>query len=138
MEECVFCKIVSGQLPAHKVYEDNKTLAFLDIHPANDGHTLLIPKKHYEDIFDVPAEELAYLHTVGQKISRAIKTAVKAEGINITQSNGRAAMQEVPHLHIHLIPRFEGDGVMHGLLRRGDDSQEALNSSAEKIMAVIE
>lgn len=124
-------------MPSYKVYEDEKALAFLDINPVNDGHTLLIPKEHLETIFDIPEDLLAYLHTLSKKISLAVKSATNADGLNIVQSNGRAAMQEVPHLHIHIMPRFNGDGVMPGLLRRGNRDNESMKNMSEKLSGMI-
>ncbi len=131
MQDCVFCRIVEGTLPADKVYEDEKVSAFLDINPANDGHTLLVPKKHYENIFEIPEDELGNLHSLSKKISLAVKSATNADGINIGQSNGKAANQEVPHLHVHIIPRFSNDGIMLGLMRKGDRNN--FKDVAEKI-----
>ncbi len=124
-------------MPSYKVYEDDKALAFLDINPVNDGHTLIIPKEHFETILDIPEDLLAYLHSISKKISAAVKSVTNADGLNIVQSNGRAAMQEVPHLHIHIMPRFDGDGVMPGLLRRGNREAENMKDVAEKINKMI-
>lgn len=137
MQNCVFCRIVEGNLPAEKVYEDERIVAFLDIHPANDGHTLVVTKQHYENIFEIPEEELGYVHSQTKKIAQAIKSAVNADGINIDQSNGQAARQEVPHLHVHIIPRFNNDNIMVGLMRRGNDDAEFLRTVAEKIREAI-
>jgi histidine triad (HIT) family protein len=105
---CIFCRIAQKQVPANRVYEDEKVLAFLDIRPLNEGHTLVIPKAHYENIFDVPQELNAYIHGVTKQIAIAVKKATNADGISIIQQNGKAANQDIPHLHVHVIPRYEG------------------------------
>jgi len=111
MDECIFCKIVKGEIPSEKVFENKKFLAFLDIGPVNKGHTLVIPKKHYKNLFDMPEEELkGYIEAI-QKVSKAIIKAVNADGISINMSNEPAAGQVVMHAHFHLIPRLKGDGL---------------------------
>ena len=107
-DSCVFCRIVQKQSPANIVYEDQSVLAFLDINPLNEGHTLVIPKERHKDIFEIPAELLAYLHSVSKRIAIAVKETTKADGISIFQQNGKAADQEISHLHIHVVPRYEG------------------------------
>ncbi len=107
---CIFCKIIKGEIPCAKVYEDSETLAFLDISPCNKGHTLVIPKKHYETIDQMPVEELKDLIAKVQKISKAVKETTSAEGYNVNQNNGKAAGQLVNHVHFHIIPRFNNDG----------------------------
>ncbi len=109
--DCIFCKIVEGKIPALKIYENDYVLAFLDIGPLSFGHTLVIPKKHYERLDQIPADEFAELAKVLPKISKAVVTAMNAEGYNILQNNGRVAGQVVPHIHIHIIPRNAGDGL---------------------------
>jgi histidine triad (HIT) family protein len=109
--DCIFCKIVSGEINHWKVYEDENVIAFLDVNPAvhQGGHTLVIPKKHYELITDVPDEELKGLMIGIKTVSKALMKF--GHGINVVQNNGKVAGQVVPHLHFHLIPRFEGDEV---------------------------
>ncbi len=109
MKECIFCKIIEGKIPCNKIYENKNTLAFLDINPINKGHTLVIPKEHSKNILDVNQKDLDDVSETVRKLAPKIKKAVKAEGINIMSSNGEAAGQEVPHLHIHIIPRFKDD-----------------------------
>jgi histidine triad (HIT) family protein len=107
-ESCIFCKIVQKQAPASVIYEDEATLVFLDIRPLTMGHTLVIPKAHWVDIFDIPANLLSQIYKVAQQISPAIKKATSADGISIIQQNGKAAGQDIFHLHVHVVPRFEG------------------------------
>ncbi len=111
MTDCIFCKIVNGEIPSYKVYEDDYSFAFLDIHPVHPGHTLVIPKKHYEDFLEADADTLATLSEITQKIAKAVTGGVGADGCNVTTNNGRAAGQVIFHLHWHIIPRFEGDGL---------------------------
>lgn len=109
--DCIFCKIISGEISATKIYEDEHTLAFLDANPNNHGHTLVVPKNHTRNILDVPEETLASLMPTVKKVSRAVFNGMGATGLNITMNNEPAAGQVVFHLHIHIIPRFEGDGL---------------------------
>lgn len=108
MENCVFCKIVKGKIPSTKVYEDSDTLGFLDIKPVNPGHTLVIPKQHYENIHDMPDELVAKVAVAAKKIADALlKLGVK--GVNIGMNNGEAAGQIVFHSHVHVMPRYGKD-----------------------------
>jgi histidine triad (HIT) family protein len=107
-ETCIFCEIVAKQAPASIIYDDHEVMAFLDIRPLNMGHTLVIPKPHYIDIFDTPRELLSKVHAVSKQIAPAIKTSTAADGISIIQQNGKAAGQDIFHLHVHVVPRFEG------------------------------
>ncbi|MCX5673114.1 MAG: HIT family protein [Planctomycetota bacterium] len=111
MPECIFCRIVAGSIPCTKLYEDAHVLSFLDIGPISPGHTLLVPKRHYGAIMEMPAGEVAALFKPVAALAAAVKTAVGAEGINVLQNNGPTAGQVVPHLHIHLIPRWPDDGL---------------------------
>ena len=107
-ESCIFCKIANKTAQASIVYEDEAVMAFLDIRPLTMGHTLVIPKAHYVDIFDIPDKLLSQVHIVTKKISPPIKEATSADGISIIQQNGKAAGQDIFHLHVHVVPRFEG------------------------------
>ena len=109
--DCIFCKIVEGGLPAYKVYEDSSVVAFLDIFPIHPGHVLVVPKKHFVDIFDTPEEELQGIIAAAKKISPAVMKATKADGINIGMNNKPASGQVVMHVHMHVIPRFKDDGL---------------------------
>jgi histidine triad (HIT) family protein len=111
MAECVFCKIVAGEIPCTKVFEDGLCIAFLDIGPISPGHTLLIPKAHYETIHQMPADEAAHLARHIPLLAAAVQKAVRAEGINVLQNNGACSGQEVFHVHVHLIPRWPEDGL---------------------------
>ena len=113
MNECLFCKIIKKEIPAEVIYEDEKFLTFLDINPINYGHALLIPKAHYENLYNLPDEVLRELAPLIKKIAVAVKQGVKADGINIGMNNEGAAGQLVPHAHFHIIPRFSNDGFKH-------------------------
>ncbi len=110
--DCLFCKIVKKEIPARVVYNDDSTLAFLDINPANPGHILVVPKKHHESIMDADDESLEKAVLVVRELSKKVKEELKAEGINVLQNNGKFAGQLVPHVHFHIIPRFQDDMVI--------------------------
>ncbi len=109
VEDCIFCKIVRGKAPADAVYEDRDSMAFLDIYPLNPGHTLVISKRHYATLDEMPPTEVGRLFESVAKVMKGVKEAVNADGINIGQSNGKAASQDVFHVHVHIIPRFSRD-----------------------------
>jgi histidine triad (HIT) family protein len=109
MEGCIFCKIAKGEIPSAKVYEDESILAFLDISPANKGHTLIIPKEHFETLTDIPAETLSKMMETVKKVSEKVEKNLKAEGYTIMMSNREAGEQVVKHAHIHVMPRYKTD-----------------------------
>jgi histidine triad (HIT) family protein len=111
MADCIFCKIVNGDVPSSKVYEDKDFLAFMDINPVNEGHVLIIPKKHSELISTTDAKLLEKFMAIAEKVGSAIrKSGIRCEGVNLLLADGEAAGQEVFHIHLHVIPRFRGDG----------------------------
>lgn len=110
-DSCIFCRIVKGELPSTRIYEDDKLFAFLDINPISLGHTLLIPKGHYETLLDVPDDIAAFFLPAVKRIGSALMVATKSAGFNCLQNNFAAAGQIVFHSHIHIIPRMEGDGL---------------------------
>jgi histidine triad (HIT) family protein len=116
MDSCLFCKIVKGEIPSHRVYEDDAVLAFLDIMPVNPGHTLVIPKDHHENLLDLPQETVEKVIGVIKKITPAILAGVGAEAFNLGLNNGEGAGQVVKHFHWHIMPRFEDDkyDLWHG------------------------
>jgi histidine triad (HIT) family protein len=109
--DCVFCKMVAGRIPVTKIYEDEAVLAFLDIGPVSDGHTLVIPRQHFERLHDCPAELLGQVASRLGKIAKAVSAGMSSDGYNVLCNNGRAAGQLVEHLHFHIVPRNSGDGV---------------------------
>jgi len=111
MDDCIFCKIVKGEIKSDLVYEDDNFIGILDINPVSEGHTLIIPKNHYKTILDMPNSLGNELIEVIKKISLKLIKEGKAEGFNVVQSNEKVAQQEVFHLHFHIIPRNKGDGI---------------------------
>lgn len=112
-DDCVFCKIVAGEIPATRIYEDQTILVFLDSGPISDGHTLVIPKCHVETLHDCPPELLGQIFPRVGKIAGAVSAAMNSDGYNLLCNNGRAAGQLVEHLHFHIIPRNAGDGLLN-------------------------
>ena len=138
MEDCIFCKIIKGEIPSFKVYEDEKVFAFEDINPISEGHTLVIPKKHAQDLWEIEGDELTAVHLASKKIIQAIKDTLNPTGVACLQLNGRGANQVVMHYHFHLIPRLEGTPelpVTSWELKEGD--MDAIKETAEKIAAAI-
>jgi histidine triad (HIT) family protein len=110
-DDCIFCKIVAGDIPCIKLYEDDEALVFMDIMPLNKGHLLVIPKEHYNNILEIEPGVYGRLCALVCRLSKAVESALGPDGMNVQQLNGAAANQVVPHLHIHLVPRWEGDGL---------------------------
>jgi histidine triad (HIT) family protein len=111
MSDCVFCKIVAGQIPSTRVYEDEHTLAFMDIGQVNPGHVLVAVKKHADNLYALDDAQAAALARTSARVARAIRDAFKPEGLSVYQANGKAAGQTVFHYHVHLLPRHAGDGM---------------------------
>jgi len=127
-QDCIFCNIISGDIPAEKVYEDEHTLAFLDIQPVSAGHTLVIPKTHEQNLLTGSDEALCVLIKTVRTVANAVKTATNAGGVNVHFNNEPPAGQEVFHTHAHIIPRFEGDGLkMWGKVEYKDEEMEAMS-----------
>ena len=112
-DDCIFCKMIAGQIPVTKIYEDEVILSFLDIGPISDGHTLVIPKQHFEKLHECPAELLGQVFTRLGKIAGAVAAAMNSDGYNLLCNNGRAAGQLIEHLHFHIIARNAGDGLFN-------------------------
>ena len=137
-ERCVFCRIAKGEAPALKVYEDEKAVAFLDIHPSAPGHTLIIPKAHVARVEDLPENDAAALFRALHRLVGPIQAAVDAPASTIGINNGRESGQEVPHVHIHVIPRSRGDrgGIIQGVSRlHGRLGKNEMEMIAERIRA---
>lgn len=111
MTECVFCAIAEGEAPAHRIHETDRTLAFLDVEPVNPGHSLVVPKAHHETLTDTPPALAADVFRATRDLAEAVESALDPDGINVVQSNGEAAFQEVFHVHVHVLPRHEDDEV---------------------------
>ncbi len=137
-ENCVFCKIVEGKIPSIKVYEDEKILAFMDINPLNPGHTLVIPKEHFETIFEISSQDYALISATAARISVAIKKALQPDGVNIMQLNGKAANQVVPHLHMHITPRWFEDGLTISAWEPKPGDIESVKQNAERIRQLLQ
>ena len=129
--DCLFCDILAKKFPAVFIYEDEKVAAFLDIKPVNPGHTLVVPKAHFENVFDASAEVLRDMAAAAKRIALAIRVAAHADGINLIMNNGRAAGQLVPHIHLHVVPRLLTDGFRHW---KGEPYKEG---EIEKVAAEI-
>lgn len=134
--DCIFCKIVAGEIPSHKVYEDDDVLAFLDIAPTIQGHTLVIPKRHCPTLIETPPETLRKVAAVIRRVLTAVVDATDADGSNVLQSNGACAGQVVRHVHFHLVPRREGDHLTLGS-RQSDPVEDDLAARAESIRAAM-
>jgi histidine triad (HIT) family protein len=130
--DCIFCRIIAGEIPSHKVYEDDATLAFLDINPASRGHALVIPKEHAADLFSLSPDALAATARTTQIVARLLQRGVQPEGINILQNNGPAAGQVVFHYHVHLIPRWSGDRAL-SMWKPGATDHGAFATLASKL-----
>ena len=139
MEDCIFCKIIKGEIPGFKVYEDDHVFAFADINPINTGHTLIIPKKHAKNIWEMDDEQMSAVHHAAKKIAFAIKEAFNPDGIACLQLNGKAVNQVVMHYHYHLIPRASEDPPLTMTsweLVPGD--MDKVKAAAEKIAGAIQ
>lgn len=110
-EDCIFCKIAKGEINSATVYEDSHFTVILDVNPATKGHCLIIPKEHFDNIYDLDGETAGKLFALATCIARAMRDALKCDGLNLVQNNGEIAGQTVNHFHLHLIPRYEGDGL---------------------------
>jgi histidine triad (HIT) family protein len=130
--ECIFCKIVAGELPARIIDQDERTLSFMDIAPATRGHALVIPRAHSRDLLDIEAEDLCAVALAGKRLAARIKERLGADGINLINSCGAAAWQTVFHFHIHVIPRYEGDPLRLPWIP-GEGDQEQIARTAQEL-----
>lgn len=135
METCIFCKIAKGEIPAEKIYEDEHVLAFLDILPRAPGHTMIIPKIHVEFFEDLPKDQIEPFFGAAQSVLQMIKRALNPDGFTLGINHGKVSGQEVPHLHLHIMPRWLGDGGHSLQSIVSNNPQEDLKSIAEKIRA---
>ncbi|NOZ06454.1 MAG: HIT family protein [Chloroflexi bacterium] len=134
--DCVFCRIIAGQSPAAIVYQNDNTIAFMDVYPVARGHILVVPKNHVVGLFDISPEECAQTMHTAVMVAKAIRDSLKPDGLNLWQSTGRAANQSVFHFHVHLIPRWYGDGLNapHG---KHPTSPQQLAATAAQIQACL-
>lgn len=136
MSNCIFCKIGAGEIPSEKIGENERAFAFLDINPLARGHALVIPKRHAERVADLPADDAAALMLLAQDIARRATRGLGVGGATIAINDGRAAGQEVPHVHVHIVPRTEGDGFgpIHALFqKRPTVSKDELKDIGRKL-----
>lgn len=134
-KDCIFCKIVRGEIPTNRIYEDKEFLAFLDIKPISKGHTLVIPKHHCKNLLDFPKAEETDLLELIKKVASAVVKATNADGFNLGMNNGKAAGQVIHHAHFHIIPRFDNDGL-HNWPNK-DTSKEELEQVQKKIVSFL-
>ena len=133
-DNCIFCKIVAGEIPCFKLYEDDRTIAFMDINPANEGHALAVVKEHWPNIHEIPADLAGATTATAKRVAAAVEVALSPDGINLIQANGPGAGQSVHHLHIHIMPRIEGDDLkINWGLNPGD--MDAIKATYEKVLA---
>lgn len=134
--KCIFCKIIRDEAPSYKVYEDEHTLAFLNIHPMNQGHTLVVPKIHITSLEELDQDTLTKLILSTQKVAGALKNALNLSGYNIKLNNGQVAGQIIPHFHFHIIPRYEHDGLdvcPRGEYKNSQQAQDVSNKIKQHI-----
>jgi histidine triad (HIT) family protein len=136
MSECIFCEILAARAPCHRVYEDDLTLALMDLFPVAPGHTLVIPRRHAENLFEIDADSLAAVSRASRKLARAIRKALNPDGLMVMQLNGVAAGQTVFHYHAHLIPRARGSGL--SLQPRVPGRDEELAALADQIRSALD
>ena len=139
MEDCIFCKIIKGEIPSFKVYEDERTFAFADINPISKGHTLIVPKQHAKDLWEISEDSLVAVHRASKKIMDAMRKSLKPVGVACLQLNGSAVNQVVPHYHLHLIPRSVSEPELPMTtweLKEGD--MEEIKKTAEEMVSMIE
>jgi histidine triad (HIT) family protein len=129
--DCLFCKIVAGELPATIVAEDERTIAFMDINPATRGHALVIPRAHARDLYDVDPEDLAAVAVAAQRLATRVRDNLGADGVNLLNSSGAAAWQTVFHFHVHVIPRYEGDPLRLPWVPASGDMDEITAAAAQ-------
>lgn len=133
---CIFCKIVAGQIPCFKLHDDQHTLAFMDINPANPGHALAIAKEHWENLPAMPANLLGPVLATAQRVAKAVEAVVKPDGINLLQANGAGAGQSVFHFHVHVLPRRNGDELKINWEAKPGD-MAAIKATYEKVLAAM-
>ena len=134
MDDCIFCKIIKGDIPSYKIYENEHILSFLDINPLSKGHTIVIPKEHYENILDIPEELYLEMSRAVRKISQVLNDKYHPEGILINQNNGKRAGQEIPHIHIHIKPIYDDTKVFSEADYRMKLSKEEMELLTEELL----
>ena len=136
-KDCIFCKIVAGEIPCFKLYEDEDTLSFMDINPANEGHALVVTKEHWQNVHEIPDALISAVSITAKKIAGALETHLSPDGINLIQCNGEGAAQSVLHFHMHVLPRKSGDDLrLNWGLVAGDMDQ--IKDQTAKIVSALE
>lgn len=135
-KDCIFCKIVSGEVPAHIIYSDDSVISFLDINPVNIGHALVVPRSHYENMEKLPDDLARSIIVVAKRVGGCLRRSVDAEGYNLALNNGLVAGQVVNHVHMHIMPRFDNDGLK--LWPKREVTEVELEKAAKKIRREIE
>jgi histidine triad (HIT) family protein len=130
---CIFCEILEGRAEAIMVYEDGEVAAIMDRYPLNPGHVLVMPREHFHHLLEMPRDRVARLFTVVQRVADAVHRATRSDGLGIGQNNGTAAAQVIPHVHVHVVPRYHGDTQEGRWLQRKQVSMEELRAMAEGI-----
>ena len=133
MADCIFCKIINNELPSYKIAETEHCIAFLDINPLNYGHTLIVPKAHYETIFDMDEKLSGEIMQLGWKVANVINKSLEPDGMNLVQCNYKAGNQVVPHFHLHVIPRYKDDNLKLGSWEIVPGEQEKLERVADQL-----
>jgi len=131
--DCIFCKIIDGEIPAVKVLDKDQVIAFMDINPASRGHMLIVPKKHVENIFEISEDDLSAVMNAVKRCAQAVRQALKAEGITVLQLNGKASDQIIPHLHVHIMPRWQNDRLSVSQWEMKEGDREELQEIARKV-----
>lgn len=134
--QCIFCKLVAGEIPAARVYEDDLTLAFMDLGQVNPGHVLVATKRHAATLFDITPEEAAAAMQTAQKVAQAVQAVFDPPGLTLLQANGKEGEQTVFHFHLHVVPRHAGDGITFTWPRK-DPSRETLEAHAARLRAAM-
>jgi histidine triad (HIT) family protein len=130
--DCVFCRIVSGDIPSYRIAETDRAIAFLDVNPASEGHTLVIPREHRVDIWDLPADDGLAVWALAQRVATVLHDALRPDGLTLFQANRPAGFQDVLHFHLHVVPRWHGDGLRRAWESRPADPDH-LAATAERL-----
>ena len=134
-EDCIFCQIVKKKIPSKNVFEDERYLAFLDIFPISNGHTIIVPKKHYRNLEDIPEQELSEIFKIAKKLAVLIHNKLKIDGYNILQNNFESAGQEINHFHIHIIPRNKNDQKFKLRIPRNKAAEQELETTLNLLLS---
>ncbi len=136
MSDCIFCKIANGEIPSHTVYEDEQFRVIMDVNPVSPGHMLILPKEHYQDLYELPEDTAAAAMQLAKRMAEAVKASLQPDGLNVMQNNGKVAGQTVMHYHLHVIPRYEGVGEL-APWEGQSAAQEELRETAAKIQSQL-